>query len=573
MAWRAELALKSVMLEVYGGQPPAERAPEFAGLTKRAKPAAAAALAEQNRSNTAGEPGPQGIFFRENVAGGSVILYQKDGGSFIQSRNEPAPTRDEFLLWFAVSGSILARGAVTDRLVAEGFVFVAGGGGQAAFRDGSLARFTEIVIQAADAVEADVNSVLRLNLDNGSWLPEISDEYFLRLMNTAPKRCFLPTGTKYVPHANPEISAGFVLGFASKFTPMQQCVSGGLMVCTGARDRDTWMKKAGAVFAAVADGIATREWPQPDAPDALPLRASAEPDAAEPSDALSGLSIHAPASVVPSVQVSDSTPMPDAPAGLRLGVLAVVQGLQRRADLNGRLVNVIGDSEQDGRWAVMTYSAAFSGHIESFKAKTVNLRPHAAGFATMSLGIITFPSTPFAVLCGHFGKEPPAPLADYVMFFDIVTVDMAGLDEEPDSPDQRWTPRALARQQAEDKKRRQREMMVEELMLAGFVISHQNGGSACFKAGYFPRFWKTARAAATKHNILIGNIFRLKDPGLGLGLSDDIIMGLFRNKELTLPLGAAFRPLKPKNRRFGVWGSSVFAEEAVLANSTMAAAA
>ena len=49
MAGRAERSMKSVMLEVYGVQPTAERAPEFAGLTKRAKPAAAAALAEQNR--------------------------------------------------------------------------------------------------------------------------------------------------------------------------------------------------------------------------------------------------------------------------------------------------------------------------------------------------------------------------------------------------------------------------------------------------------------------------------------------------------------------------------------------
>ena len=53
-------------------------------------------------------------------------------------------------------------------------------------------------------------------------------------------------------------------------------------------------------------------------------------------------------------------------------------------------------------------------------------------------------------------------------------------------------------------------------------------------------------------------VFRLRDPGLGLRLSDEQILRMLGAGELFLPEGVHYRPLRKALRGPGLWGKCRF---------------
>ena len=103
-----------------------------------------------------------------------------------------------------------------------------------------------------------------------------------------------------------------------------------------------------------------------------------------------------------------------------------------------------------------------------------------------------------------------------------------------------------------------RRPVVEALIHAGFVEHHFAGGQVAFHDGDLQKFSEIAREEAASHGVRLGCVFRLRDPGLGLRLSDEQILRMLGAGELFLPEGVHYRPLRKALRGPGLWGKCRF---------------
>ena len=85
-----------------------------------------------------------------------------------------------------------------------------------------------------------------------------------------------------------------------------------------------------------------------------------------------------------------------------------------------------------------------------------------------------------------------------------------------------------------------------------------SAAQVAFHDGDLQKFSEIAREEAASHGVRLGCVFRLRDPGLGLRLSDEQILRMLGAGELFLPEGVHYRPLRKALRGPGLWGKCRF---------------